>query len=68
MNITLENCIKRLEEIIKNSTSYDYCEFEVESKKWTGYGKDRTYLSIVEKSKDYKTSKHYKKKRLWILR
>ena len=58
--MTKAEAVKRLETIIENSNTYDYCEFDIVAKDWQNYGKDRTYLSIVERSKNYSISKHYK--------
>lgn len=55
-------CRERLENIINNSCTYDYCTFEINENKWEKGDKSRTYFAIVEKSVDYKVSKHYKKK------
>lgn len=60
--MTKAEAIKRLETIIENSSTHDYCEFDIVAKDWQNYGKNRTYLSIVERSKDSKVSKHYKSK------
>lgn len=53
-----EQCIERLETIVANSCTYDYCVFEIRVSDWQKHGKDRTYLSIIEKA--VRTSKHYK--------
>lgn len=53
-------CIARLNKIMANSCTYDYCELWVSVKDWANYGKDRTYFKIVEESTDKKRSKHYK--------
>lgn len=59
---TREIMIERLETIVSNSTAKNYCDFEVVANDWQKGGKNRTYLAIVEKSNNYKVSKHYAKK------
>lgn len=54
-------CIARLHTILNNSATYYTYELDVVINDWQNYGKDRTYFSIVEKSKT-NTSKHYVKK------
>lgn len=60
--MTKEFALERLNTIVANSTTYDYCEFEILASDWEKYGKSRTYFKIVEKSKNSKVSKHYKVK------
>lgn len=60
--MTKQECIDRLNTIVENSSTYDYCEFVVKANDWQNYGKDRTYFSIVEKSTD-SASTHYKEKK-----
>lgn len=57
-----EICIDRLNTIVANSSTYDYCEFEISVSDWQKNGKDRTYFSIIEKSSNRKSSHHYAKK------
>lgn len=58
--ITKEVLIERLETIIKHSPRLSYCDLYYVANDWVKYGKNRTYFKIVEKSKDYKSSKHCK--------
>lgn len=60
--MTKEVAVERLNTIVANSTTYSYCEFEIQANEWNNYGKSRTYLKIVEKSVDTSVSKHYKVK------
>lgn len=60
--MTKENLIKRLQIIVNNSTTYNYCEFEIRQSDWEKYGRNRTYFKIIEKSTDTAKSKHYKEK------
>ncbi len=54
-----EKCIERMETIIANSNTYDYCEMYFIAKDWIKGDKNRTYISIVEAAKPG-TTKHYK--------
>lgn len=65
--MTKQELINRANVIIENSTTYDYCELRVKTNDWQNHGKDRTYISIVEKSTDSKTSKHYNEKKYGYL-
>lgn len=60
--MTKTECEARLNVIVENSITYDYCEFVIKCNDWKNYGKDRTYFSIVEKSTNPKASKHYREK------
>lgn len=60
--MTKQELINRLQTIVDNSTTYDYCEFEIKTSDWEKYGKSRTYFKIVEKSTNLAISKHYKEK------
>ena len=57
--MTKDDAIKRLQTIVDNSKNPMY-DYEIKAKGWENYGKSRTYLSIVETSKN---SKHYKEKK-----
>lgn len=63
--MTKTELINRANTIAENSTTYDYCELKVVTKDWTTTdgSKNRTYFSIVERSKDSSVSKHYKEKK-----
>ncbi len=56
-----DKVIARLNTIVANSCTYDYCTLEVVVKDWTNYGKNRTYVKIVEAAKPG-TSRHYKER------
>ncbi|MCC8047320.1 MAG: hypothetical protein LIP12_17840 [Clostridiales bacterium] len=55
--MTKEDAIKRLEVIMEHSKS-DLYHHEVKATDWEKYGKNRTYLSIVETKSG---TTHYKK-------
>lgn len=54
-----EEIVKRLEIILENTRQNELYEYEIVANDWEGYGKNRTYFSIVEKSTNSKSSKHY---------
>lgn len=54
-----EEIIERLKIIVEHSAKAEHYEFEIVAKNWEGYGKKRTYFSIVEKSNNLKATKHY---------
>lgn len=54
-----EEIIERLKIIVEHSAKAEHYEFEIVVKDWEGYGKKRTYFSIVEKSNNLKATKHY---------
>lgn len=54
-----DRVIARLNTIVANSTTYDYCDMYVVAKDWEKNGKSRTYVKIVEAAKPG-TTRHYK--------
>lgn len=54
-----EQCIDRMNTIIANSATYNYCEMYAVAKDWIKGNKNRTYIKIVEAAKPG-TTKHYK--------
>ena len=53
-----DQVIARLNAIVAASVTHSYCELTIVARDWTNYGKDRTYVKIVERSTS-RISKHY---------
>ena len=53
-----DQVIDRLNAIVAASATHNYCELTIVLHDWANYGKDRTYVKIVERS-TIRTSKHY---------
>ena len=55
--------IERAELIIESSACADYIVLELKIRDWSKPGISRTYISIIERSTNYKVSRHYSEKK-----